>query len=577
MKPPARVPPKQPAKEDGPELASGRLLWFALFVSLFSFLFYYRNGDLALYGDAVAHINIARRVFDSRTPGLLQLGTVWLPLPHLLMLPFIVSKQMWQSGSGGSLPSMAGFIVGALGIFRLARTALSRFGQPEGVATVGAWAAAILYIANPNLIYMQSTAMGESLYLAFFIWALLFFTEFARGKREALAKCGWCLAGACLTRYDGWFLAGVLVLAAIVLGLRRRETEKPGANRMNGNKGAQALRTETARAEIAKFALIAMAAPALWLTYNAAVYRNPLEFANGPYSARAIAQKTGTVNPAQGNLAAAASYFIKSAELNVSNSNWAGRIWLALAVLGSLSALFERRGRVALLLWTPLVFYALSISYGSVPIFVPTWWPFSIYNARYGLQLLPVFAIFAPLGVSFLVRFCCEKFGSDAFLRQWADLLAFAAVLLLVGASYAGVWRGDPICFQEALVNSRGRMALDKQLEEWLKSLPPDSALLMYLGDHSGALERAGVPLKRTINEGNHRVWRQPSDPEGLWERALADPAAYANYILGFNGDPVWNAATARHLPVLVEIHVTGQPEAAIFQSSSRRTAPDAR
>ena len=44
-----------------------------------------------LYGDAVAHINIARRVFDSRTPGLLQLGTVWLPLPHLLMIPFLIS------------------------------------------------------------------------------------------------------------------------------------------------------------------------------------------------------------------------------------------------------------------------------------------------------------------------------------------------------------------------------------------------------------------------------------------------------------------------------------------------------
>ena len=35
-----------------------------------SFLFYFRRGDILLYGDAVAHINIARRVFDSRTPGL---------------------------------------------------------------------------------------------------------------------------------------------------------------------------------------------------------------------------------------------------------------------------------------------------------------------------------------------------------------------------------------------------------------------------------------------------------------------------------------------------------------------------
>src|SRR5258708_17604225 len=70
-------------------------------VSMASFFYYLRHGDLLLYGDAVAHINIARRVFDSRTPGLLQLGTVWLPLPHLLMLPFLVSRWLWQTGIGG--------------------------------------------------------------------------------------------------------------------------------------------------------------------------------------------------------------------------------------------------------------------------------------------------------------------------------------------------------------------------------------------------------------------------------------------------------------------------------------------
>ena len=44
------------------------LAWMATCVSVFSFLFYYRNGSVLLYGDAVAHINIARRVFDSKTP-----------------------------------------------------------------------------------------------------------------------------------------------------------------------------------------------------------------------------------------------------------------------------------------------------------------------------------------------------------------------------------------------------------------------------------------------------------------------------------------------------------------------------
>src|SRR5215467_8877722 len=70
---------------------------FAACVSFISFVYYFQHGGLLLYGDAVAHINIARRVFDSRTPGLLQLSTVWLPLPPVLMIPFLVFDSAWQS------------------------------------------------------------------------------------------------------------------------------------------------------------------------------------------------------------------------------------------------------------------------------------------------------------------------------------------------------------------------------------------------------------------------------------------------------------------------------------------------
>ncbi len=160
----------------------------AVLVSLFSFLYYLRHSDLLLYGDAIAHINIARRVFDSETPGLLQLGRVWLPLPHLLLIPFIWSKAMWQNGTGGSIPSMIAYVFGVVGIFRLVRgmlqADLSKEADQEAgtkpAAGVGAWAAAFAYGANPNLIYMQATAMTESIYLALFIWAVVYFAEFLR-------------------------------------------------------------------------------------------------------------------------------------------------------------------------------------------------------------------------------------------------------------------------------------------------------------------------------------------------------------------------------------------------------------
>lgn len=539
-----------------------RLVWIAIFISVFSFLYYNRRGDVLLYGDAVAHINIARRVFDSRTPGILQLGTVWLPLPHLLIMPFIVSNKLWQSGMGGSFPSMVAFVWATLGIFRLMRSILSREGKVDDEAKVWAWLAAITFAANPNLIYMQATAMGESLYLAFFIWAVVFLVEFVRQENaqpdrlSPLTKCGLCLIAACLTRYDGWFLAGAMALGAVFIAWRgsreimRRSPQGPSL-----------------RSTVLRFVLLCAAAPLLWLAYNAAVYQNPLEFENGPYSAQAIEAKTATVNPGKDNILAGGSYFLKAAELNVGEPAWLGRLWLVLVLIGSAGALVNGRGRAALFLFVPLPFYALSVAYAKIPIFVPPWWPFTIYNVRYGLELLPAFAVFGCLGISFLARYTAKTLRLKPSIGGWSPIAAIVVWLILVFASYSLIWRSDPVCYREASVNSRARVALDNQLAKWFGRLPPTSTFLMYLGEHAGALEQAGTPLRQTINEGNHRIWKQPVDSEGLWERALADPARYADYAIGFQGDQVWKTAQEHHLTALVEIHTMGEPAAAIFMT----------
>jgi hypothetical protein len=536
------------------------LAWLAVWVSVFSCLFYFRRGEVLLYGDAVAHINIARRVFDSRTPGLLQLGTVWLPLPHLVMIPFLISSEMWQRGVGGSIPSMAAYVFGVLGMFRLVRGVLSRDGETGGATRIAAWTAAAIYAANPNLIYMQSTAMGEALYLALFIWSAVYFSEFERGDAKALTKCGLCLAAACWTRYDGWFLAAGVTAAAVVVYCHP-EGESLPSQPLKSAKGGAAGSWAPSRGVILRFVLIAAAAPALWLGYNAVIYRNPLEFANGPYSARSIERKTGTVNPARGSVFAGGSYFLKAAELNVADSTWLGRLWLALALAGGAAGFFVRVGRWSLLLpWLPLPFYALSLAYGGVPIFVPPWWPFSYYNLRYGLELLPAFAA----GVAVLM-YQVVRPGGLIQKRTWRRV-AVGGILAIVVVSYGSVWRADPVCYREAAINMRGRAALERQLAGWLHALPAKATLLMDLGGHPSALEQAGIPLKRTINEGNHRVWIRPVDPEGLWERALANPAELADYALAFEGDEVWQAVQGRHFRELVEIKVTGQPRAVLYR-----------
>jgi 4-amino-4-deoxy-L-arabinose transferase-like glycosyltransferase len=539
------------------------LAWLATCVSVLSVLYYFQRNEVTLYGDAVAHMNIARRIFDSKTPGLLQLGTVWLPLPHLLMVPFLLSTEMWHRGIGGSIPSLIAYVFATIGIFRLIRGTLARPAapgstEPDAAARFAAWTAALIFAANPNLIYMQTTAMGESLYLAFFIWSIVYFGEAIRGEArqhsaKALTKCGLCLAAACLTRYDGWFLAVAMAAAAVFYRLVARNP----ASSNTFSRGA-----------LVKFVLIAAAAPALWFAYNAAIYKNPLEFENGPYSAKAIEKKTQSAgnpgHPGSGNLAVATLFLTKAAEINVAENPWIQRFWVMLVFAAIAVAFIKKSSELKtwplLFLLIPVPFYALSIAYGGVPIFVPTWWPFSHYNVRYGLQLLPAFAAAMAVLVCFIFR------ANYAWRLRAAAILA---LFVFVITSYASVWIAGPVCLKEAQINMRTRIQLEAQLAPWLRKLPANSTLLMYLGDHVGAVQQAGVPIKRIINEGNHRVWRQPDDADGLWERALADPPKYADYVVAFEGDRVWQAIEGRHLHLeeLLEVHVTGQPRAILYRA----------
>jgi hypothetical protein len=544
---------KKPVAFGSEMVLAGQL---AAAVSVASFFYYLRHGDLLLYGDAVAHINIARRVFDSRTPGLLQLGTVWLPFPHLLMVPFLVPRWLWQTGIGGAIPSLIAYVLSVIGIFRLVRNApgVDSDSLPGRFA---AWVAVAIFALNPNLTYLQTTAMTEPVYLASFIWAAVFFSEFIRSAEEpskaaanwALTKCGLCLAGACLTRYDGWFLA--VVMAAIALGIALLPKFAP------------------LRPAVAKLILLAAAAPVLWLAYNAAVYRNPLEFANGPYSAKAIEMKTAVPgyppHPGTNDLSLAFKYFFKSAELNLA----AGKLqifWVAALLAGTfIVLLFQRKLWPLLLLWTPVPFYMLSIAYSGVPIFVPTWWPFTHYNVRYGIEMLPAFAVFAAIAAYGFLRFAASN----------RTKITIAAVFLLLPAiSYVQVLRAGPVSFEEAVINSRTRIALESEVARYLEALPPDSTFLMYVGGHVGAIQQAGIPLAQVINEGNHRPWMHPSDADGLWEKALQHPAAYADFVIAFDGDPVATGVDHSEIKSLAILRVTGQPQATIYRTIKTSATP---
>ncbi len=526
--------------------------WAALVLALVCLSYCFRHGLLLLYGDAVAHLYIARRIFDSRNPGFRQLGSVWLPLPHILLLPFVQISVWWQDGLAGAWVSIPSYVLGCAGLYRLSRMWLS---IPLALLAVS------FYALNPGLLYMSATAMTEPLFLAEVIWATLLIVLFDRGleastsnrvkkpagadrqlsPRRLLIYAGLVLVGAIFTRYDGWIFA-----AAAWLFITLRLAARPHA------------RKPVLKAWML-FTAMMIAAPAAWLAYNAAVFGDPLDFIRGPFSARAIEIRTslpGKPNhPGTGSMHVAALYFLKAAEMGAIPLRYGNKLfWFTVA--GTLAALVRFRRKAiwpALLLWLPLPFYSYAIAYGSVPIFIPQWWPFSWYNTRYGMEMLPAFAFFGACFIAVLLELAPK--WEHRNLEQWIA----PVIALLIMLNSVVLLRSKPLVFQEARANSRTRIPFESALAKALLNLPPAGTILMYTSQDAGAVQQSGIPLRRFLSEGDFHEWGH----------ALEDPARAAMAVVAMDRDPVAQAVQ-KHPQGLQLINVicsTGQPCTRIYRS----------
>lgn len=173
---------------------------------------FYAGRDLTLsHYDARAHLVVARRVVDSLTPGWRQLGGLWLPLPHLLLLLPTLNDWAFRTGAAGVAISIGALAWGLASLSRwIARTSGSM-----AVALL----APLAVLINPNVLYLQSTPLTEGLLYGL---SLVAFTRVDAWLAEPTAhrarSASWVLAALVLTRYEGWLIATALgTLSLLVL------------------------------------------------------------------------------------------------------------------------------------------------------------------------------------------------------------------------------------------------------------------------------------------------------------------------------------------------------------------------
>jgi len=506
-------------------------------VSVAAIAWSWRNHALLDYGDAIAHLHIARRVFDSRFPGITELGSVWLPLPHLFMIPFVQVYAWWANGLAGTIPSALAWLAACVGLYRLARWFLPPLASALTLA---------FFALNPNLLYLQTTAMTEPLFVAETIWIVLGLVEWQSALDQNEGKIcstqSWIalvLVAAIYTRYDGWVMALLAWSAMGIVLLRRGQLRQRS---------------------FWIWSAVLIAAPAAWFAYNAVAFGDWLEFARGPYSAKAIELRTahgaGPPHPGWHNPWVGLLFYLKVCEMD------AFAIWrhfaLALSVLGTLGAWAWARRRFAwaLLLWLPAPFYAYSVAYGSVPIFLPVWWPHSWYNTRYGMELLPALA----LGLGFAAQFAlvCAR----EFKPRWVRYAASALAALIALNAWSLVRKG-PLVYVESTRNLQARAPFDEAIPPVLRAELggcPGGAVLMNTSVYPELVAMTGIPLRQTINESDRWIYR----------KALGAPAEHAALVLAFDGDAADRAVKAhpQGLRALARFTAKGQAAGTLYASA---------
>jgi hypothetical protein len=177
-------------------------------------VFSYATAGLTLaHYDAKAHLVVARRILDSITPGWEQVGAVWLPLPHLLNMLPVQIDHLYRTGASAIVISV---LANAVAAWSLAATVLLLTGS-----IAGAVLAAGLYATNPNILYLQSTPMTESLLFGLTALQMFLFTQWTlSGVRRAPASVGWVTILACMTRYEAWPVTGALFVTSAFAQLR---------------------------------------------------------------------------------------------------------------------------------------------------------------------------------------------------------------------------------------------------------------------------------------------------------------------------------------------------------------------
>ena len=479
----------------------------ALYLSVFSTYYFYTKDLILAYGDAESHLAIAKRVIHSLTPGAAQLGGIWLPLPHILLVPFVYFDFLWKTGLAGSIVSGFFYILSALFIYKL----VLLLTKSNGASFVGG----LVFLLNPNIFYLQATPMTELILIAFFTISNYFFVKFILNYKDYTSLIYAAFFGflATLSRYDGWFLVFIQFLTIPIIFLLKKGVDYTTFKANLKKEYKSLIGMLTLYGTLAFFGIF------LWLLWDYLILGDPFYFTNSMFSARS--QQIGWFNkgqlPAYKNIALSVAYYFETTLQNT------GVFVYALAFIGLIYFLHQRRRNLAIatIISIPFIFYVVALYLGQSVIFIPTLTPtdfeWKLFNVRYGVMLIPAVAIF--------FAFLFSK-SHEILKIVYLAALFFQMYLFISGHTTV-------ISLQDGL----GGLSAAKHpdVEKFLQNNYKNGTVLLDDYSRTMSVIKSGINERDTIYIGN----------KPYWEISLINPEKHADWIIMQQGDMVWTSLYA--------------------------------
>lgn len=367
-------------------------------LSTISTYYYFRHHLILGYQDSFSHLEISRRVVAGLSPGIAQLGGIWLPVPQLLQALFSWNDALYRTGLAGAAVSMACYAASTVLLYQLIRV-YSR--ERKWPAVTGA----MVFAVNVNVLYQQSTPMDELPFYLFTIAAVYYLVRWGETRNPTNLLPGSVASMlAVLCRYEGWFLAGIYVICVIVMALRLGYSWRD---------------TRGLALSSAIFGLVVPMSG--WLLYSYMIFNSPLYFLYGPNSSTAqMAERHDDFNVGHWLLTVKAYSYAVLSDL--------GLAVIAVAALGLVVFLaaerLSARSVPVLGLLCIVPFYLWTLEAGLEPMNMPQ--QSGLLNYRFGLVLVIPAAI--------LIGYLATRLSGSAVLP--VALASIVALAVMSGQSF---------------------------------------------------------------------------------------------------------------------------------------------